>query len=278
MPFGAPIALEPSQDERRNELTKALSCSHDPAQRGITGQHGRLDAEKRQRLILNHLAEVRRIARRIHARLPIHILFDDIAHSGVLGLIDAVDRFDPARNVSLQAYAQVRIRGAILDSLRELDWSPRSLRQQARRIELAHNELMAKWGRVPAEPEIAAHLGLRLDKFQHILSQLHSLTVGALHDSLELNSSEKGPVALPDIGKENPFELCARAEVSRILTAAVEGLSYKERQALALYYFEERTMKEVGRALSLHESRVSQIIGLALDRLRERLLSSKCVS
>jgi RNA polymerase sigma factor for flagellar operon FliA len=156
-----------------------------------------------------------------------------------------------------------------------LDWIPRSLRQQARRIEVAHNELIAIWGRVPSEPEIAAQLGLQLDKFQHVLAQLHSLTVRALHDSLEINSEEEGPVAPCNIKNENPYELCARSEITRMITTAVDNLSKKEQQALALYYFEERTMKEVGKALDLHESRVSQILSLALDRLRNRLRGAK---
>src|ERR1700752_846684 len=119
----------------QTSLTTAIAISHSSAQGGIQGRLMPLDSETRQRLILNNLAEVRRIARRIHARLPAHVLLEDIVHYGVLGLIDAVDKFDPAKNVPLQAYAPFRIRGAIMDSLRGLDWSPRTLRQQARRIE-----------------------------------------------------------------------------------------------------------------------------------------------
>src|SRR5579859_5210214 len=193
--FWLPDCLIATGMSDQTNLSTTISINHSSARGGMQGRLRPLDSETRQRLILNNLAEVRRIARRIHARLPAHVLFEDIVHSGVLGLIDAVDKFDPAKNVPLKAYAPFRIRGAILDSLRGLDWSPRSLRQQARRIEVAHNELIAIWGRVPSEPEIAAQLGLRLDKFQHILAQLHSVTVRAVHDSLEMNSEREGLVA-----------------------------------------------------------------------------------
>lgn len=258
------------------DLTTAFSNKSEPSRGTMHEHHGPLDFEKRQRLILDNLPEVRRIAGQVYVRLPTYVLFEDILHSGVLGLIDAVGKFDPTRNVPLPVYAQVRIRGAILDSLRELDWSPRSLRRDARRIEQARGKLIAKWGRVPSEPEVAAHLGLRLDKFQHILAQLHSLTVGELQDSLESNLEEKESLA-SHVTKEDPFQLCARAEDIKLLAAAIDSLSHKERQVLTLYYFEERTMKDIGGALGLHQSRISQIIGLALDRLRIHLQEAKSV-
>src|SRR5882724_580196 len=117
-----------------------------------------VDSEERERLLIENLPEVRYIARRIHDRLPSHVPFDDIVHAGILGLIDAVDKFDPSRNVQLKSYARFRIRGAILDSLRQMDWSPRNLRRQARRIEEANRELALDLGRAATEAEIAAKL------------------------------------------------------------------------------------------------------------------------
>src|SRR5271163_4907156 len=134
-----------------------------------------LDPDERQRLLLENLPEVRYIARRIHDRLPSHVQFDDLLHAGILGLIDAVDKFDASKNVQLKSYARFRIRGAILDSLRQLDWSPRNLRRQARRIEEAHRDLAATLGHAPSEPEVATHLGLELDEFQHLLGELRGL-------------------------------------------------------------------------------------------------------
>ena len=228
-------------------------------------------SEERQRLLMENLSEVRHIARRIYARLPPHVLFDDLVHSGVLGLIDAVEKFDPAKNSSFRAYSQFRIRGAILDSLRELDWSPRSLRRQARRIEQADIELTSKLGRIPSQPEVAAHLGFPLIELQHILTELHGLTVGTRQAEQEFTSPEELHAVRSNRTSEDPFELCVRTETTRMLMEAIDTLDERERRALALYYFEERTMKEVGRVLHIHESRVSQIISGSLDRLRERL-------
>src|SRR5271169_114082 len=125
-----------------------------------------IDPEERQRLLLENLTEVRYIARRIHDRLPSHVPFDDLVHAGILGLIDAVDKYDPGKNVLLKSYARFRIRGAILDSLRQMDWSPRNLRRQARRIEEAHRELAAELGRAASEPELAMRMGLGLEEYQ----------------------------------------------------------------------------------------------------------------
>jgi len=233
------------------------------------------DFDARQQLILDNLPEVRRVARRIRARLPAHVSMEDLIHSGIVGLIDAVGKFDPARNVSLPVYAKTRIRGAILDSLRALDWSPRSLRRQARRAEQARGELIATLGRTPSEQEVAARMDLPLDDYQRLITQLHCLTIRGLRSQLEFNSQEHERVAPSNAKNENPFQLYVREERTRKLTKAVETLGWKERRALALYYFEERTQKEVGRILNIHESRVSQIISLAVTRLRERLGDDK---
>ena len=247
----------------------SANCGAVPA---TVSEHCRpLSFDRRQRLILENLVEVRRVARRICARLPKHVPFDDLVHSGVLGLIDAVEKFNPAKNVSLQAYAQIRIRGAILDSLREMDWGPRTLRWQARRIEQARSALIARLGRYPSEMEVAELLVLRLDKYQHILTQLHSLAPGKRQGLPESTSGEKARLAPSIRVSEDPFQLCARAESTRMLTEAIKTLGAKERKTLALYYFEERTMKEVGTLLKIQESRVSQIISAALDRLRAHL-------
>ena len=260
------------------DTATAFSDDYRAARRGMQEHRSPLGFEKRQQLILDNLCEVRRVARRIHARLPKHVLFDDLVHSGVVGLIDALEKFDFTKNVSLRSYAQIRIRGAILDSLRELDWGSRSLRRQARRIEQARRALIAVLGRSPSEPELAASLGIRLDKFQRILTELHSLSAGARQRPLEFTSLEEERTAVSNSANEDPFQLCARAEVTRMLAEAVDNLGEKERQILALYYFEERTMKEVGAVLDLHESRISQIIGVALDHLRARLREVKTLA
>jgi len=230
-----------------------------------------LDPAERERLLTENLPEVRYIARRIHDRLPSHVQFDDLVHAGILGLIDAVDKFDPTKNVQLKSYARFRIRGAILDSLRQLDWSPRNLRRQARRIEEAHRELAALLGHAPSEPEIAAHLGLELDEFQRLLGDLRGLDLGSLHIQSEEGFGEDQASGVAVRPEEDPFGVTLRSEMRALLSQAIDELEQKERQVLALYYLEELTMKEVGMIMNIGESRVSQIHTAALIGLRARL-------
>jgi RNA polymerase sigma factor for flagellar operon FliA len=235
--------------------------------------HG-LDPVERERLLTENLPEVRYIARRIHDRLPSHVQFDDLVHAGILGLIDAVDKFDPGKNVQLKSYARFRIRGAILDGLRQLDWSPRNLRRQARRIEEAHRELAALSGHAPSEPEIAVHLGLDLEDFQHLLGELRGLDLGSLHSQADDGGSDDQMSGVAFRLEEDPFNVTLRSEMRTLLSQAIDELDEKERQVLALYYLEELTMKEVGMIMNIGESRVSQIHTAALIRLRVRLKQS----
>jgi RNA polymerase sigma factor for flagellar operon FliA len=230
-----------------------------------------VDSTERQRLLNENLPDVRYIARRIHDRLPSHVPFEDLVHAGILGLIDAVDKFDPGKNVQLKSYARFRIRGAILDSLRQMDWSPRNLRRQARRIEDTHRELAAELGRGPSEPELAARMGLPLEEFQRLLGELRGLDIGSLQAHSEESGGEETTAAVAGRAEEDPFQTTLRTEMRTLLTQAIEELDEKERQVLGLYYLEELTMKEVGVILNIGESRVSQIHTAALIRLRCRL-------
>lgn len=230
-----------------------------------------LEPAERERLLQECLPEVRYIARRIHDRLPPHVPFDDLVHAGILGLIDAIDKYDPGRNVQLKSYARFRIRGAILDSLRQMDWSPRALRRQARRIEDAQRELGATLGRAPNETEIAAHLGMPLAEYQQLLGELRGLDIGSLYTGTEDESLEGPHASLTTKEGEDPFSQCLRSEMRGLLAEAIEELEEKERHVLGLYYLEELTMKEVGVILNIGESRVSQIHTAAILRLRSRL-------
>ncbi len=230
------------------------------------------DDEERERLLLEQLPQVRYIARRIHERLPRHVPFEDLVHAGVLGLIDALHKFDRSKHVQFGSYAKFRIRGAILDSLREMDWSPRDLRRKARRLEEAHNKLRSQLGRNPSEPELAVELGMDLRGLQLLLGEIDGLEVGSLrvaspHDGKEEDLCDY----LPDHPEETPLVQCLRSEMKELLAKAIGDLPDKERQVLALYYYEELTMKEVGAVLGVGESRVSQIHSMAVVRLRARL-------
>jgi RNA polymerase sigma factor for flagellar operon FliA len=230
------------------------------------------DEQEREQLLLEHLPQVKYIARRIHDRLPAQVPLDDLIHAGVVGLIDAVEKFDPRKNVQLKSYAKFRIRGAILDSLREMDWGPRHLRRQARRIEEAHRDLKLRLGRAATEPELATELGMVLEDFQHLLGELRGLDLGSLQaESMDPQADEDVLSYRPGGTDKDPFYLCLDGEIRSYIATALEDLDQKEKQVVTLYYLEELTMKEVGAVLGVGESRVSQIHSAAIVRLRARL-------
>jgi RNA polymerase sigma factor FliA len=229
------------------------------------------DAE-RERILMDQLPQVRYIARRIHERLPRHVPFEDLVHAGVVGLIDALNKFDMSKQVQFSSYAKFRIRGAILDSLRELDWSPRELRRKGRLVDSTYSELSGKLGRAPTENEIAHEIGIDLHQLQSLLAELDGLEVGSLRVEYSRDRKEEDLTDnLPSKPEETPYFQCLRSEMRQLLTQAISELPEKEQRVLALYYFEELTMKEVGSALGIGESRVSQIHSLAMVRLRARL-------
>lgn len=230
------------------------------------------DDEERQRLLSEQMPQVRYIARRIHERLPRHVPFEDLVHAGVVGLIDALQKFDRSKQVQFGSYAKFRIRGAILDSLREMDWGPRELRRKARRVEEAHRKLSLELSRSPAETEMAAELDMTLAEFQHLMGELDSLEIGSLRVESPWDGKEEDLCDyLPNAPEDTPFFRCLRSEMKEILARVIAELPEKEQEVLSLYYFEELTMKEVGCVLGIGESRVSQIHSLAVVRLRSRL-------
>jgi RNA polymerase sigma factor for flagellar operon FliA len=232
----------------------------------------------RDEFILKELPQVYYIARRIYERLPQSVSFEDLVHAGVIGLIEAVGSYHPGKSVPFNAFAKFRIRGAILDSLRALDWGPRPLRRKGRRIEEAIARLSAKYGRQPEEDEIAAEMGVSIEKLHEIALRLDGLNLvgqqvnssfdwGEKHDLIESAPS-------PD---ESPFDLRVRSEIRERLAEAIATLSEKEQMVISLYYREELTMKEIAKVVNLAESRVSQIHALVLPKLRAALQKTLCV-
>ena len=228
---------------------------------------------ERDRVLLEHLPQVRYIARRVHDRLPQNVPLEDLVHAGILGLIAAFERYDPAKNVQLKSYAKLRIQGAILDSLRDQDWSPRTLRRRSRQIERAHHNLRTRLGRNPSEAEVAGELGIGLTKLQHLLGELHGLDVSSLQDTASGGGGADYELwsRVPNAPEEDPSYLCLRSELTQLLSRAIAELPPRKRQVLALYYYEEITMKEIGTLLGVGESRVSQIHSAAMVRLRARM-------
>jgi RNA polymerase sigma factor FliA len=230
------------------------------------------DKEERDRVLMEQLPQVRYLARRIHERLPRHVPLEDLIHAGVIGLIDALNKFDRSKHVQFGSYAKFRIRGAILDSLREMDWGPRELRRKARSVEEAERKLSMELSRAPTEVEVAKELNLELKEFQQLLTELDGLEVGSLHLESPWDGKDEDLCDyLPSAPEDTPFFRCMRSEMKELLARVVSELPEKEQQVLALYYFEELTMKEVGAVLGIGESRVSQIHSLAVVRLRARL-------
>jgi RNA polymerase sigma factor FliA len=229
-----------------------------------------LTAEQ-EKLMVEHLPIVRFIARRIHERLPQHVPIDDLYSAGVVGLLDAFGKFDPSKQVHFRSYAQFRIRGAILDSLRTLDWSPRELRRKGRAVEQAIQTLTAQYGRAPNDHEIAEHLHLELAAYQQLLGELKGLEIGTLHAERSEDSGEEELVYLPNRPEDDPLFRYLHAEMRERLAEAIGDLPERERLVMTLYYYEEMTMKEIGLILGVVESRISQIHASAVLRLRVRL-------
>jgi RNA polymerase sigma factor for flagellar operon FliA len=226
---------------------------------------------EQERVLLEHLPIVRFLARRIHERLPQHVDIEDLVSAGVVGLMDAFTKFDPAKKVQFRSYAQFRIRGAILDSLRLLDWSPRELRRKGRAVEEAIRQVTARLGRAPGEGEVAAEMGLGLDEYQQLLGDLKGLEVGTLHMERNEDSGDEELAYVPGRPDEDPLFRCLRGELEGRLTDAIANLPDRERLVMTLYYYEEMTMREIGLALGVVESRISQVHASAVIHLRAML-------
>lgn len=231
---------------------------------------GAMTAEQ-ERMLLEHLPVVRFLARRIHERLPQHVDIEDLVSAGVVGLMDAFAKFDPDKKVQFRSYAQFRIRGAILDSLRTLDWSPRELRRKGRAVEEAMRAATARLGRAPSEAEVAAEMDLALEDYQQLLGDLKGLEIGTLHAERNEDSGEEELAYIPGRPEEDPLFLCLRDELEERLAEAIQNLPDRERLVMTLYYFEEMTMREIGLALGVVESRVSQMHASAVVHLRVAL-------
>jgi RNA polymerase sigma factor for flagellar operon FliA len=237
------------------------------------------DIDERNDLVIRELPQVYYIAARIRERLPQHVEMEDLVHAGVIGLIEACRKFDIAKNAQFSTFAKFRIRGAILDSLRELDWGSRALRKQGRAITASVTKLASSLGRQPLQEEIAADLQMKLEEFQSVLTQLDGLhLVGQQSDSPSESGAQHDLIeSAPSRGGDNPFDLCLEGEMKQHLAQAVSQLSEREQQILSLYYHEELTMREISEILGYAISRISQIHSAAIMKLRVSLqhLSAK---
>jgi RNA polymerase sigma factor for flagellar operon FliA len=228
---------------------------------------------KRDEFVVSNLPLVVGIARQIRYRLPPEVLLEDLVNDGVLGLMDAVKKYDPRKRVEIQCYARFRIRGAILDSLRQGDWGPRSLRRMGRHYQRAISKCQANLHRDPTEQEIAEELHVSVERLQTLVSDLHGLAVGSMDDKaveFKIKNNSLNHSSTPE--QEDPFNSTLREEMKTLLRKAICSLPDRQRDILRLYHFGGLSMKEVGAALGIGESRVSQIHTAALVQLRTRLV------
>jgi RNA polymerase sigma factor for flagellar operon FliA len=232
------------------------------------------NAEERERLILEYAPAIKYIAQRLAMRLPVSVQLDDLINAGVIGLIDAIEKYDPSRDNMFKTYAEFRIRGAMLDELRDLDWVPRSVRQKEHALERAYASLEQQCGRPATDEEAAAFLGLALDELHEWFYQVRGVSLLSL-EAPGLCDSQGEKMNLLDVvasaQSDNPAFMVQEQDMQALLAKAIESLTHQEKVVISLYYHEELTMKEIGKVLDITESRVSQIHTKMMLRLRAKV-------
>ena len=235
-----------------------------------------ITTENREEVIKRYSPMIKYVANRIAMRLPPHIEVDDLISVGVLGLMDAITKYDSSRGAKFKTYAEFRVRGAILDELRSLDWVPRSIRQKASAVEKVVRSLESKLRRLPEDEEVAKEMDMSLDQFYRTLDETKSVPVFSLEDlGIAKESGEQQSLLDCLAGKADadPQTQIRLIELKEIIAKAIDTLPEKERLMVSLYYYEELTMKEIGAVLDITESRVSQIHSKAVLHLRTKLKS-----
>jgi RNA polymerase sigma factor FliA len=227
----------------------------------------------REGVILKHLPQIRCMALKICAKLPTCIDANDLIGDGVLGLLDAVEKYDPARGVSFKTYAQYRIRGAILDNLRSQDWTSRSLRQKSRKLMSTRQSIEMLLGRAPTEEEVANAMDISLEKLYELMEKISGMKISSLSEPAFYDNGGPDQMTLMEdqSNLSDPFSNLFQSEIRRHLASAIDNLPDRERTIISLYYYEDFTMAEIGQCLNLNRSRISQIHSRAMMKLRTGL-------
>jgi RNA polymerase sigma factor FliA len=268
----------PSRARRNRETTapvKPMGVSGTLHTRGVaktstsaqqaSQQNARL--ARRDRVVLEHLPLVKAIAVRVHENLPVHVDMDDLVHAGILGLFDAASKYNPDKQVAFSSYAKHRIKGAILDSLRQLDWASRDMRRRHKQVEAATRDLASTLQRNPTEAEVAEKLGMDPERWRGMMLDLRN--VGLISASTRSNEYEDLPAPdFPCKPETHPDSICAREQLRGVLGEAMKVLPERYQKVVSLYYTGEMTMKEIGGILGINESRVSQIHKAALEKMQ----------
>jgi RNA polymerase sigma factor FliA len=228
---------------------------------------------EKDKLIMEYSPLIKFIAQKIAMRLPSNIELDDLISSGVIGLMDALEKYDPTRDNKFKTYAEFRVRGAILDELRAQDWVPRSIREKAKVLERANLKLEQKLGRHPSNEEVANEIGIDINELQSLIGQVRSVNMLSLDDvGVFPNGDRKRIMGILDACKlNNPLSSLDVKTLQNSIVDAIEGLPEKQRVVLSLYYYEDLNLKEIGRVLNVTESRVSQLHTQSISRLKQKL-------
>jgi RNA polymerase sigma factor for flagellar operon FliA len=238
------------------------------------GYHSAMDedvAHRREALVLEHLPQVRLIAKRVHDRLPSHVSLEDLISTGVVGLLAAIDNFDPSFEVQLKTYADRKIRGAIMESLRQMDWAPREVRRKSKLIEAAIEKAKQRVGHEPSEEEIAPELGITPAEYQKWLTDVQYIELERL-DQAPGDHQGRELIHFISSGEDSmPSNIVERSELERVLAHAIDRLPKTERTALSLYYYEELNLREIAEVMGMHTSRIGQLRAQAILRLRSHL-------
>src|SRR5260370_39897505 len=232
---------------------------------GSARKKSKVQKTLRDRIVLDHLPVVKAIAVRVHENLPVHVDLDDLIHAGILGLFDAASKYDPNKKVIFHSYAKHRIKGAILDSLRQLDWASRDLRRRQKQVESVTRELSSKLGRNPHETEVAEQMGVGLDRWRWM--QIELRTVGVVSATPVGESDRDRTEDFPAAPDCQPDRMCERRQLQTKLARAIGSLPERYQKVVFLYYTNDLTMKQIGDVLGVNESRVSQIHKTALKRM-----------
>jgi RNA polymerase sigma factor FliA len=233
--------------------------------------------QAKDKILAEYTSLVKYTAQRIALNLPKSVELDDLIGSGVFGLIKAVETFDPELGFKFETFATHKIRGAILDELRAMDWVPRSVRQKSRSVQQAYARLEQQLGRMPYDDEVAMELGLSMAEFEELLSDVAPTTIVSLEEQLPDRGGDSKSLSVIDTIEDpagsNPLKELGQQEVKRILKETISELPEKEKLVVALYHYEELTLKEIGEVLGITESRVSQIHSKCMLKLRGRLMA-----
>jgi RNA polymerase sigma factor for flagellar operon FliA len=230
-----------------------------------TSRRAKQTEEQRDQIVLDHLSLVKAIAIRVHENLPVHVDLDDLIHAGVMGLFDAVTKYDGEKNVAFHSYAKHRIKGAILDSLRQSDWASRDLRRRQKQVEGATRELSSKLGRTPNDSEVADQLGVGLERWHRMRMEMR--TTGPVSATPNPDQDRERTLEFAATPEYQPDRMCERHQRQHTLARAIGTLPERYQKVVFLYYTNDLTMKEIGDVLGVNESRVSQIHKTALQKM-----------